>query len=179
MKNRGFTLLELLLVVTLVAILAGTITFALAGRDQDRLLQTEAQRLVLLVELARDEAQLRNEEMGLRIHEDSYQFLRYDDAAGSWQELASSPFHPRQLDRIHLSVEVEQPPGLGDSQDTRTTQSAQSNQPANRDLPQIMLFSSGELTPFVIAVQPPEHTGAGGWQVSSDGLSRARMEQIL
>ncbi|MCB1686765.1 MAG: hypothetical protein KDI31_19845, partial [Pseudomonadales bacterium] len=39
-----------------------------------------------------------------------------------------------------------------------------------QDLPQILLFSSGEITPFSLYLEPGERAPA--WLVASDGLSR-------
>jgi general secretion pathway protein H len=54
-RARGFTLIELMVVVALVAIAAGTVALALRDGDADRL-EREGARLAVLLEAARAEA---------------------------------------------------------------------------------------------------------------------------
>ena len=56
---HGFTLLELLVVLVIVGITLGTVAFN-AMPDEQQILQNDAQRIALLLQLARDEAIVRN-----------------------------------------------------------------------------------------------------------------------
>ncbi|MDO9217611.1 MAG: GspH/FimT family pseudopilin, partial [Lacisediminimonas sp.] len=56
---RGFTLLELLVVLVIAGIAMGFVAFN-AMPDQRQQLHNEAQRIALLMQLARDEAIVRN-----------------------------------------------------------------------------------------------------------------------
>ncbi len=176
-KTRGFTLIELLVVMVIVATLAGTVAVNLAGRDRERNLRTEAQRLALLIELARDEAQLQNQELGLRIDGSRYHFLRYDDREDAWEELDYAPFTPREIEPFDLSVLVEQPAALRDRQNQERDQDETSPFARGNGMPQIFMFSSGEQTAFDISVMAPDGWGLTAWAVSSDGLSRTRAER--
>lgn len=83
-KQRGFTLLELLVVLVIAGILLGVVTLtALPGQRQA--LQSDAQRIALLMQLARDEAIVRNRPIAFEAQEDRYRFLMRDDM--SWQPL--------------------------------------------------------------------------------------------
>jgi len=61
--NRGFTLIELMIVVALIAVAAGVVSLALRDPSSVRL-QTEAQRLSALLESARAESRA----SGLAVH---------------------------------------------------------------------------------------------------------------
>jgi type II secretion system protein H len=72
---EGFTLLEILIVLFIVAVMSGVVvanlpSFARAG-DFD----TEARRLKTLLDLARLEAQVQTAEFGFKPSHDSYEFL--------------------------------------------------------------------------------------------------------
>lgn len=73
----GFTLLELLVVMAIVGVLAGLVVPALGGGEQRRL-RDEAEKLVLLVNRARQEAVLgsRGWRLVLSPAESSYRFQR-------------------------------------------------------------------------------------------------------
>lgn len=71
---RGFTLLELLVVLVVVGIMLGVVSVnALQSNHQK--LQTDAQRLALLFQLARDEAIVRNRPTAFEASENGYHFL--------------------------------------------------------------------------------------------------------
>jgi general secretion pathway protein H len=62
-RARGFTLLELLIVVAIVAVAAGLVTLSLRDGDEARL-EEEAERLGALLEMARAEARV----AGVAVH---------------------------------------------------------------------------------------------------------------
>lgn len=83
-RQRGFTLLELLVVLVIAGILLGVVTLtALPGQQQA--LESDAQRIALLMQLARDEAIVRNRPVAFEAQQDRYRFVMRDDVA--WQPL--------------------------------------------------------------------------------------------
>ena len=52
MKHKGFSLLELLVVIVIISILFTFTTLAIRGTSPEELIQTEAQRLDRLLQLA-------------------------------------------------------------------------------------------------------------------------------
>ena len=80
--QHGFTLLELLVVITLVAILTGTVVLGFAGADTQQEIRGFAQRFAYRIELARQQALQRNREWGVYVEEQGYRFAEFDpDAA--------------------------------------------------------------------------------------------------
>jgi hypothetical protein len=57
----------------------------LTGRDQD--LEKESERLLTLVNYAREQAELQTRELGVIFHDDGYQFVAYDARRGLWREV--------------------------------------------------------------------------------------------
>jgi general secretion pathway protein H len=159
--QRGFTLIELMVVVVIVGILVGAITFGLAGRDREEQLRTEAERLALLIEMARSEAIQRNEEWGIAIGPADYRFFAFDAARKRWVEQKGQPFHARTVADMALTVHVE-------------AKSIPGTKPA-QDVPTIIMFSSGEQTPFEVEITPAWK--AQPWRVASDGLARTSAQR--
>jgi len=76
-RDKGFSLLELLVVIVIISILFTFTTLAIRGTSPEELIQTEAQRLDRLLQLALEEAILKGQEYGLEFKPDSYRFLLY------------------------------------------------------------------------------------------------------
>ncbi len=70
----GFTLLELLVVLVIVGILLGAVALNVNPGNR-QLLQNEAQRIALLLQLARDEAIVRNRPIAFEADDYRYRFL--------------------------------------------------------------------------------------------------------
>jgi general secretion pathway protein H len=81
-RTRGFTLLELLVVLVIAGILLGMVAFN-AMPDERQALQSEAQRVALLLQLARDEAIVRNRPIAFEAEADRYRFVIRDGS--TWQ----------------------------------------------------------------------------------------------
>lgn len=140
--NRGFTLMEVMVVVVIVGIM---ISFAVLsiGNPGAGQLEKEARRLAALVELAGEESILQAQELGLKLDSDSYSFLAYNGER--WVPLEQDNLlKPRQLpDGMRLELDVEGKPLFGlDESDEEKQDSAR-----EADLPQVFLLSSGEITP--------------------------------
>jgi general secretion pathway protein H len=78
LRNTGFTLVELLVVMVIIGITLGLASLnAIPSPRQD--LQQEAQRLALLLQLARDEAIVRNRQVAFEANPERYRFVVRND----------------------------------------------------------------------------------------------------
>jgi len=105
--QRGFTLLELMVVVVLIGIILTFVVRSVGdGGRRDRI-QQEAQRITALVEMVGDEAVLQSSVLGMRFEEQGYQFMRYSEQ--QWQAVEGDGLlRPRQLDEsMSLQLLVE------------------------------------------------------------------------
>jgi general secretion pathway protein H len=160
--NRGFTLLELLVVIALVAILTGTVILGFTGADTEQRLKGSAEQLAYTIELARQYALQRNREWGLYVTEDELRFAEFDPDQQDWIDQVQRPFGDVEImANVLLRAESE---GLDQLTDTERAA-----------LPQVVLFASGEVTPFTVRLEPEWNTPA--WTVSSDGISRVTAER--
>lgn len=76
---RGFTLLEVMLVMAILGMLAVTVSLALPESSQQRL-ESEARRLKAQIGLAAEQAIYRNRDHGLWLGEAGYRFYRREKA---------------------------------------------------------------------------------------------------
>jgi general secretion pathway protein H len=135
----GFTLVEMLVVVTIIAIIASVVLLAFTLTGRDRELEAESERLFALFNYAREQAELQTREYGVLFQDDGYEFLSYDVHRGKWRSVfeddaLSARRLPEGLD-LRLTVDGR-PVVLTRPKD------------ATDKTPQVMVFSNGDLTSF-------------------------------
>ena len=158
-KARGFTLIEILVVVIIIAIISGVALMSINLIGDDRELDTERKRLAALIEVAQDEAMMQGRELGLELMTSTYRFVEFDPFTYQWSEIqADELFRLRQLPegmefdlyvedkRIVLDTdpkEFEDPdkPGMSLTGETYT--------------PHVFIFSSGESTSYEVRLRRP------------------------
>ncbi len=163
--NLGFTLIEILVVVLVVSILMGVVVASFGGTDREQTFRGYAERLALRIEMARDRALQSNREWGLYLGDERVYFAEFDEINGDWVERADKPFRPDEFDsRVEFDVEVEE-------FDDLLNESSEQD-----DLPTIVLFSSGETTPFTITLEAKEWE-TWPWVLESDGFTRTSINR--
>ena len=90
-RRRGFTLLELLVVLAILAVAVGTVSVSLAPAETRRV-DEEAMRLAALFRLAQDESRVRSREVVWRADRHGY---RFDIAGVSDARASDDPLRPR------------------------------------------------------------------------------------
>jgi len=158
-KDRGFTLIEILVVVIIIAIISsiGLMSMNLIGDDRE--LGTERDRLASLIEIAQDEAMMQGRELGLELMTSTYRFVEYDPYQLRWSEITGDDlFRLRQLpDGMEFQLYLEDKLIVLQNNPQELEQSTESESDGASDnyLPHIFLFSSGELTPYEIHLFRP------------------------
>jgi len=112
--SRGFTLLEVLVVLLIMGLLVGLISARLLPDDRARL-GVEAERLARLLALAGEEARIGGDAVAWTAEAAGYRFWRQDAAAG-WRELEDRDLlRPRTLPAgmAVLGLRVENAPASG------------------------------------------------------------------
>jgi general secretion pathway protein H len=141
--QRGFTLLELMVVLVIIGVLLSFVGLSTGGDSRAEQLQREATRLIALIDMASEQAVLRSEQLAVRFGDTDYEFMLLQ--AGKWAALQDDGLlRARELPKgIELRLELEEnpPPGL---------------QAEDAEAPQVFLLSSGEMTPFTLTFSAPE-----------------------
>lgn len=88
MKTRGFTLIEILVVVTIIALVTGGALLALGLIGGQSGSSRDLERLQSLLLDARDRAELENRDYGVRLLADGYEFMAFDAGTGRWLPIA-------------------------------------------------------------------------------------------
>ncbi len=164
---RGFTLLELLVVLVIVALMATLLVLG-GGDNSGRRLQREASNLAALLNLAADEAVMQGRELGLFIDGQGYRFLILDPESGQWREVEQKPLQSHRFEqpyRLDFELDGEQMDDTSRQQMQQLARRSGSDQPP----PLLLLLSSGEVTPFrmTLALDKP----AVSVELHSDGLN--------
>lgn len=104
-RNAGFTLLELLLVIVIAGITLGLVSFNAAPSAQQGL-QNEAQRIALLMQLARDEAIVRDRPIAFEAAADGYRFVLRE--GNGWKPLEQDEMlRERRFQRPPVTLSIE------------------------------------------------------------------------
>lgn len=76
-NHRGFTLIEILVVITIIGILSGLIVINVVTSDPQKDLNREGERLMAVLEMAQEEALFGRQDIGVVVTEQGYSFARY------------------------------------------------------------------------------------------------------
>jgi general secretion pathway protein H len=109
--SRGFTLLELLVVLVIIGITLGAVSINAIPSNQKNL-QNEVQRIALLLQAARDEAIVRNRPVAFEADANNYRFLVRNDT--DWEPIADDDLmRERQFKLAPVDLLMEPAPVTG------------------------------------------------------------------
>jgi general secretion pathway protein H len=149
-REHGFTLIELAVVLLII-----TITIALVGinlqRGDTNRVRDEADRIVILLQAAREEAILQGQVFAVQFSKEGYQFLQSDSKGQLSVIKTDEVLAPRVLpDGVTLSFEMDGAPA---------------DQQAG-----LIIDPSGRFSPFVLTL----HAGEAVWQ--AEGLANGKIQ---
>ena len=141
MRNKGFTLIEILIVIVIISIVASVATLTIHF-NRNKQMETLANQLVDLINLAEEEAILRPAVLGLALTANSFQIYSYQEKDHAWEPLKNHVFRAREIpDHMQIVLKIH-------------------NKiiPAN-GIPQLIISQSGDIPAFILSIgqakQPP------------------------
>lgn len=143
---RGFTLVEILVVVLIIGILLTFASLSIGDRAIAERVETESRRMEQLLRLALEDAELKGYEVGFRLTDTRYEFLVIGPE-GKWAPPEEGPLRPRLLTVpliYALRVDGRAVPPARENPDKKQAPE-----------PQALLLSSGEATSFSLDFSAP------------------------
>ncbi|MEM6708768.1 MAG: type II secretion system minor pseudopilin GspH [Pseudomonadota bacterium] len=172
--DQGFTLIEILVVITIMAVLTSMVILTFSGADQRQLHDGEVERLALRLDLARQRAVQRNREVGLHLELNGFEFVELDPDVGGWRPLEQRPFQPAEYGTdVVLTLTVEGAGNESDDDDDPGLFDEPETDGVDQRPPDLVFFRSGEVTPFSLGYELAD--ASQRWTVASDGLSSIQM----
>jgi general secretion pathway protein H len=142
--SAGFSLLELLVVVAIIGLLAQAVALSWRALGNDQEIEQETTRLRSMIDLLNEEALMQSRDYGILFTETGYRFFVFDYQQLQWVlpqgDRLLEPHALGPLLSMTLLLDGREVP-LEPDFESQEIEDAQ---------PQVMLLSSGEVTPFTI-----------------------------
>lgn len=171
-SKRGFTLLEIMLVLVLLSLSAVAVIATLPARQNDEA-KGVAESLYQRLQLLNEEAILSGLDYGLRIDEKPRRMTFLSLGEKGWQPLKKPGFAAQLQAKDGLALQFQpggdvwqdkdrlfKPGSLFDEEMFAEQDDGKKTRP-----PQVFILSSGELTPFTLDVFVKQERPEKGWQV--------------
>ncbi|WP_394167352.1 type II secretion system minor pseudopilin GspH [Photobacterium piscicola] len=170
-RNAGFTLIEIMLVLVLLATSAVAVVSTLPNNKRDEV-KEQAQRFHHLAQLLGEDAMLNGVDYGIRIEPHQYHFLKLTQ--DGWQPLEDVKF----FTDVKLEAGITTTVAIGgawkdkdrlfksDSMFKNDDIFKKSDQEQKQLPPQIVVMASGEYTPFTVSFEVDKQHQF--WQVVAD-----------
>jgi general secretion pathway protein H len=144
MRSRGFTLVEILVVVVIMAIVISLAILSVGTTGRDTQLDEETRRIEGLVGLLHERALLEGRDFGMRIEPAAYEFVVYEPRRDRWMPLdQEQEFRHRELPKgLSFQLQLDSQVVVIKPLDRNLSSDAV---PAG---PQVAIAASGEGTPF-------------------------------
>jgi general secretion pathway protein H len=172
LRQQGFTLLEVMLVLLLIGLLATTVVLNFSGDSPEQRLNKETERFQQVFQFVAETAMLKQQEWGLVLQENSYSFVYFD---GEKWLLADEPKAAQRYElakNFLLQLELEGLPGselsLLSQLNWQDDEAAQADVEQPPVLPQVFILSSGEISPFQLTFLFGERLEQVSQTVSTD-----------
>lgn len=179
---RGFTLLEILLVLVVMGLAATAVTFTMGSDPRVKVLEEAGTEFRLVMTMVLEESMLSGEQFGVVMEDDHYYFTRWNIEDDKWEEMSGDPlYRERKLpENVVTDLEVEGLPLVQDDEDEESEFGLDKSlfEPSDEEKrknpePQLLILPSGEMTGFslwFVAEEPGMDELE--WEMVGDPLGR-------
>ncbi len=158
--TRGFTLIEILVVIVIVGTIVSIVVLSTGIIPEDEELRTERTRLTALLETVQDEAMMQGREFGLEIMTSAYRFVEFDALTRQWMEVPFDELYRlRDLpDGVEFELYIDdkrvqlsdEPQAVTDIENTDASTGDEAAY-----VPHLYIFGSGEASAFELRIIRP------------------------
>jgi len=203
---RGFTLIEIMLVMVIIGCAAGIVVLSIPGGPNPKLgsgLSEESQQLAATIQVMSEQATQQGRTIGLHISEHGYQFMVRQENASTNEESVTQTtskaldtlidwdhqsWQPYQSEKLRTAGEFDEQISLALTLDGLQLQDEENrlgrSEPQWFDTenqltaktPQILLLPSGEITPFSLTLQ--EQDGDNNQFRQINGLENGQIDVL-
>jgi general secretion pathway protein H len=168
-RNKGFTLVEILVVVVIMAVVISLAVLSIGVTGRDNQLDQESRRVQALIDLLHERAVLEGRDFGVRVEPNSYEFVVYDTFRDAWQKFdEENQYRHRDLPKgISFQLQLDQQTVV-----LKATDKSLSGAPP--PAPQLAIAASGEGTPFRLILLRDSNQAQAA--VAGDALGKTSLE---
>lgn len=192
-SQRGFTLLEVLVVMFIIAIGFGSVALSIGTGTRPYEIKTSVKRLYASAALAVEEAILTNTQFGLRFDIDPeftgsgeryiYSWYQFDPMSMRWVRLEEHDvLKPGELpENIRLQIEIEGQPLVVGSKEKQVSklaleQKQEEEGKGDPEYPDIFFMSSGELSSFIVRIADNDlEEFEGEYRIEGEMVGRVKL----
>jgi len=158
--QRGFTLIEIMVVVIIVATVVSIALLSVGVIGEDNEIDKERRRLATLIEMVQDDAMMQGREFGVELMTSSYRFVEFDPLTRQWAEVPGDElyrlrFLPEGVE-FALYIDDKLIPLDEDPQKLDDPSKSMISTGIKPYIPHLFVFASGESSVYEIRLRRPQ-----------------------